>query len=434
MEFLVLNDDFEAVKMVENYQSLIWTERYSKNGDFELKTGAIQETLNLLYNYDDPDQEIYVSLRDSTVPMIAEVFRIDKPKNSGPILTVTGRSFETVLERRAAMFRTPSEFSTGKEPYNIVCVKSSDAAFRAMREKVGDDIYFGGPGEFAPGINPIPIQDQFVRDDDSRIITFPPPADYMRIKQPGETALTLPPTWSSATTYVKGYYVTYLDDVHGNDIIYVSKNAVASGGAAPDVNTANWQKVQFEIAAGNLYASVMEQLAINFHGLKAVLPEPGSRTARIEIYNGADRTNEVVIDARFDQFDDTSYLFSNQGSTNVGYVVGPSASEQVPKTVGAELTTGMKRRVLYSDLSGETTPNLHDRGLIELYKYNATAIFDGQIAESVSSGYNKNYFLGDIIKLTGEYGLYRNVRIAEFIRSSDATGEKSYPALEVVES
>ena len=143
----------------------------------------------------------------------------------------------------------------------------------------------------------------------------------------------------------------------------------------------------------------------------------------------------MVFDAKFDQFEDATYLLSYTGSANWAYVFSTSASQTVAKNTSPE-PSGLDRRVLYLDVSSETGTDSEEsrrtRGLIELYKYNATALFDGQIAEQVADGYNRDYFLGDIIRLDGEYGLSEFVRVAEFIRSDDNTGSKAYPTFEVV--
>jgi hypothetical protein len=198
---------------------------------------------------------------------------------------------------------------------------------------------------------------------------------------------------------------------------------------------------KYEIKPGNLYTVAMELMTINHHGLKAVRPALGSSKIALEIYNGADLTNVVVFDAKFDQFDDATYLLSYAGSTNRGYVFSKTGSQEVAKTADADPSgvvepTGLDRRVLYLDISSEENTDNSEarriRGLMELYKYNATALFDGHISEQVADSYNRDYFLGDIIRLDGEYGLSETVRVAEFIRSDDTTGSKAYPTFEVV--
>jgi hypothetical protein len=187
----------------------------------------------------------------------------------------------------------------------------------------------------------------------------------------------------------------------------------------------------YEIKAQNLYTTVLELIAANNHGIKAVRHRDGSPWIDIEIYNGANLTDEIVFDARFDQIDDATYLLSKQGSTNVAYVYGSGGSQKVLKTQAPE-PSGLDRRVLLVDDGGATAETRTNRGLVELYKYNATALFDGQVAEQVAIDYNKKYFLGDILKLTGQYGLSQDVRVTEFIRSSDNSGTKAYPTFEAV--
>jgi hypothetical protein len=358
MELLTLDDDYQPSEMVERYGSLIWTERYFTTGDFQLVTTDVQRMLQLL------PLETAVCIRESTVPMIVEVHEIKKPKNSAPVLKVTGRSFESVLERRAAV---KVDVAGGpRVMWSEDREKPSDAAYQAMRQILGDDAR-------GPLAAQLPLNS---------------PNDALPMLD-----LTLPADYSELTT-----------------------NA-------------------YEIAPGNLYTVAMGLLTTNHRGLKAVRPSLGFNKVGIEIYNGADLTNLVVFDAKFDQFDEATYLLSKAGSANWAYVFSASESEGIAKTTAPE-PTGLERRVLYLDVSSDTgTDNAETRrtrGLIELYKYNATALFDGKISEQVAAGYNHEYFLGDIVRLDGEYGLSENVRVSEFIRSDDSTGSKSYPTFEVV--
>jgi hypothetical protein len=363
MELFTLNGNFQPNKLVENYESLIWTERYSRHGDIEIKGGNIQELITLL------PKESYVCLRDSTVPMIIEDYKIQKPLTAAPSITITGRSFETVLERRGSVKTAPPAARTA---WNISAEKESDAAYKAMRVVLGDF------PRYQDEVLVLPLENPAVSANDA----IP------------EIDLILPADYSTGTTN------------------------------------------SYEIKPGQLYNAVLELIDINHRGLKSVRPVPGESKVGVEIYNGADLTNEVAFDARFDQFVDATYLLSLRGSANVGYVYGTGLSKSVLKTAAAE-PSGLSRRVLVLDLSSDAEVNsnetLNSRGLVELYKYNATALFDGETAIQVAAGYNKQYFLGDILKLVGEYGLSQNVRVAEFIRTSDATGERAYPTFQAVD-
>lgn len=355
MELLTLDSNYQPANLIEKYGSLIWTERYASCGDFQLITNDISRFVKLL------PLESTVTLRESTVPMVVEAHKIEKKPPGAPVLTIVGRSFESVLDRRVTV-KLGHDLGP-KVAWTESQKKEADAAYQAIFQTIGQGLY--------PPMNS--------SNDALSMINLIVPADY------GIT-----------------------------------------GAPAP---------YNIDIKPGNLYSVVMELLAANHHGLKAIRPDSISNQIGIEIYNGADLTNDVVFDAKYDQFDDTTYFLSYTGSANTAYVISPTASQPVHKNTGLE-PSGLDRRVLYLDVSSDGTVDNSDarytRGLIELYKYNATALFDGHIAEQVAAGYNRDYFLGDIIRLDGEYGLSENVRVSEFIRSEDSTGVKAYPTFEVV--
>jgi len=429
MEFQKLNSVFQPTEVIDDnqYESLIWTERYSAAGDFQLVSANISKCMQLM------PLESYVSIKESTVPMIVESHKIVKQKNSVPKIEIKGRSFESVLERRGSVFTMPS--GSARPAATFTMTKSSDAAYWTLRYILGDSVRsVGGTslGALSPIISPL---------DAIPEINLLPPADL---------AVNSAPAWNSSTTYAAGTQVSRL--IGSDTYIYkaVSTNTNVDPGVGTPSQWTNLGKlITIDIKAGNMYSTVMELLQSNHHGIKAVRPPNGGTktTVDIEIYNGADLTTSTVFDAKFDQFDDATYLLSAQGSTNIAYVYGggtgaPAGGTIVRKnTAGAEVS-GLARRVLVvdemSDATLNTTAIRTSRGLVELYKNNAIAIFDGELARQVADMYNKNvnsggYSLGDIVQFNGDYGLSRKVRVVEFIRTFDATGESAYPAFEVIE-
>lgn len=94
MEPVVLNTSFETVAVIDAYESLIWTDRYNTYGDFELYCPMDTSLLTFL------KQDNYLWLRDSEHTMIIEDISIDSDTEDGNHLVVTGRSLESILERR----------------------------------------------------------------------------------------------------------------------------------------------------------------------------------------------------------------------------------------------------------------------------------------------------------------------------------------------
>lgn len=430
MDLVSLNSTFHEDRLVEKYSSLIWTERYSAAGDFQLVSNSIQDTISAL------PLDSYVSLRNSTVPMKVEAHKIEKKKDGIPQITVVGRSFEaTSLELRAAV-RNP--MGTSISEWVINAAKESDAAYEAMRVVLGDTTRYMGspPQEVLPVLTPAVSPLDAIPEIDLVL-----PADYRLVE------------WDPTVTYHPGDVVMLdaADNIyravdpqpigHGNNInqdpmhdIYGFWTLVS--GTADDVVPVTAQK-GYAIPQDNLYKAVLTMIGANHHGIKATRPTADSDKVAIEIYNGADLTDTVVYDARLDQINSGTYLFSRTGETNVAYVYASGNSTRVPKTTAAE-PSGLNRKVLLVNATEElaSAESRTSRGLFELYKNNATALFGGEVASIVANAYNRpgGYSLGDIIKLNGEYGLYQNVRVSEFIRSVDAQGEKAYPTFEAIEA
>lgn len=94
MEVYVLNTKFESIAVVDEFESLIWTDRYNEAGDFELYLAMNKKLLEYLR------QDYYLWNPDSDHVMIIEQLNITSDLESGNKLIVTGRSLESILDRR----------------------------------------------------------------------------------------------------------------------------------------------------------------------------------------------------------------------------------------------------------------------------------------------------------------------------------------------
>lgn len=68
-------------------------------------------------------------------------------------------------------------------------------------------------------------------------------------------------------------------------------------------------------------------------------------------------------------------------------------------------------------------------GRDELMKSRPIAAFDGQVSKTSEYIYEVHYFLGDLVELRGDNGASAYMRVEEFIRVQDESGEHSYPTL-----
>ena len=94
MDLTVLNTNLEAIAVIDTYNSLIWTDRYNECGDFEIYTAMTDGILDFI------KQDYYLRRKESEHIMIIEKLLISSDSEDGDMITITGRSLESILDRR----------------------------------------------------------------------------------------------------------------------------------------------------------------------------------------------------------------------------------------------------------------------------------------------------------------------------------------------
>ena len=94
MDVTIRDNNFNIVGIVDDYESIIWTERYNSPGDFQLYgplASTIAEYCKVGY---------FANIPNSDRTMIIETISAENNPNQSSKITVTGRSVESLLERR----------------------------------------------------------------------------------------------------------------------------------------------------------------------------------------------------------------------------------------------------------------------------------------------------------------------------------------------
>ena len=94
MNLTVLDKNFNAVLIIDSYQSLIWTDRYWACGDFELYT-SVDTTL-----LESVKCDYYITSPESDRIMCIDTIRISTDTESESNMTFQGYSLEKILSRR----------------------------------------------------------------------------------------------------------------------------------------------------------------------------------------------------------------------------------------------------------------------------------------------------------------------------------------------
>lgn len=156
MNALIMDKDFKSLVVIDDYESFIWTDRYVGYGDFELyapvSAAFFEHTKDGYYIWCDSSEHL----------MIIEKNDIESDAENGSHVTVTGRSLESILDRRIIWTQTvisgnlqngikklldenvinPSDSS--RQIPNFVFKESSDSAVTSLKveaQYTGDNLY-----------------------------------------------------------------------------------------------------------------------------------------------------------------------------------------------------------------------------------------------------------------------------------------------------
>jgi len=362
MALYVLDDLLRRIELVEGYSSLIWTERFAAYGDFELTIMSTTKNRALLII------DTWLSRDGSTRAMRIETVEDSTDEDGRAILTVTGRSIESLLEDRVAI--------------------NSWAGLATNKEWVISGI----PGDIARWIfsqicltGILAVQDIIPYATNQTIYapdTLSEPIESVTLKIPIGTV------YESIKAVCDAYDIGFRL-VRGPD------------------NT----KLYFNVYAGNDRTSAQSSVA-------AVVFSP-------DLDNLANVTelNSVAL------YKNVAYVFAPAG-TAVVYAPEVAGTDVASYTRRVLLVKADDVDAQYVTDSGLTLAViLERRGAEALAKSRKVSAFDGEIPQDGKYKYELDYFLGDMIEMRNADGVTKNMRVTEQIFVSDQEGERSYPTL-----
>lgn len=390
MDVVRLDSSYLPDGLIEGYRSMIWTERYFTNGDFEMVTPKIAGTRLAI------PEGSFISLLDSKEVMRVETHSIKVNDRGVPELNLAGRTVETSLENRSAL-------GTYREPWTAM--KNWTTAevlayylWTYLVEAAGQD-----PSKVGGTHN--------VNDHVANMLVTDSSTLAEAVKE-----------WSLQ----EGEVYAQLKDI-------LALGQLGIRGIRPPGTTGN--VVTFDTSGGSTRGDVSRTSTPDISGL------------RLDVYNGLDRTRyqsarePVIFHYDAGHINEPSYLFSIKDWKNVALVsssignleVWPETGTTPPSTP----PTGLDRRVLYVDggnqgdaLLPDFTASVIQKGMVELAKRIRRILFDGKISPDSPYIYGRDYSLGDQVSLIAKYGFEAEMLVAEYVRTEDsAEGDRGYPTL-----
>lgn len=386
----VVDSTYTITAIIDSFTDVLWTERYCGCGEFEI-------TMPMRYDiFEKCRLDDYIVIRESDVVMIIETIGIHSDYENGDTLTISGRSLESLLERRIIIDETIGKVSTEGEASPV-------GVQEAIRTMVNNNV--AAPSN---SYRTIP-KFSFSASTDSRI-----------------TSLSMESFQERGTNLYDKILAICKDKDLGFRV-----NALDGGG------------YQFELYFGT--DRTWDQTAVPV----VVFSESYENLLNTD-YLRTDKEFKSAIYVEWDwNYKKGSNRDDPQDKSNAYEYTGTDVTE----SYRGSNPSGLARRETFikADKSydlgflpyGSTIPidnlkrsyitQMQDKGREDLANYKTTEYFDGETNPNRQYIYGRDYVLGDVVQLENKYGRKAKCRITEIIRSRNASGPSMVPTFEKVE-
>lgn len=460
MRVIARNVDMVPINEIDTYTSIIWTDRYSKEGDFELRVPCTD------FNYKVFNESRYLTIDKSDRVMVLESRNIKTEVDKSDEYIIKGRSAETLLDRRVIM----GSMTFGIAPHD------EETNQNASQNYAIDDfmIWYGALCKVIKNIN---AGDELILYEERKGNLYK--ANIRPTTSTEEASLTQPiediiaallnanvinPTDPTRRFTRPAWRYVYSDDPKVKEI-----------------------KMAASFANTNLYDAISSLLVGAGMGCKVVYNED-TETMDFSIFIGTDHSvaqseNMVVnFKSSLDNLVSTDFLTDESKYKTCAYVVGAidekktltvSVADEYGRVQSVDIPnpnycttwcqqvslsgTGMsyqRREVIvdaadidryqtvsaYNGVTATDVPvsetdyraMLRTKGKSALMGMYSTYDLDAEVLPDMFYKYMVDYTLGDTISIEDRFGNTINASITELIFSQDVNGYKAYPTIETI--
>lgn len=386
--FYFLNQNFEVIHKLTQYESLMWVDKYDEPGNFEIYAPPLPEIKEAAQvdNYFMSDKSEHL--------MIVEKLETTVSPTDGTRLIISGRSLESILDRRVLFmkcyFRDRNSPSTPSSATTVGADNLEDAVRQLL------EYLFIAPTHW---------------DNDSG-------------------------TWVPATDrIVPNFSFKYSSDDVISNIVLKDCEFDKGENALNIVTTIVQQKgLGYQITLDSEHNFVFELIK-------------GKDRTTEQFINPA-----VIFSPKFNNLKSSKFTFdSGENFRNFVYTEGEVYKSKKPTIVETGEATGLLRREVYytSDVQHETeSSNVTHDGIVKNKKVLTESEYQEALAEDAKKQfeklvlkttleseieprltfqYGRDFGIGDILEVQDGTGNTGKVRCTEFIISHSASGYEEYP-------
>lgn len=367
MEFMVLDKNYDGIAMIDTFTSAIWTVRYDEAGDFEIYTPVRLDYIQVMQIGN------YLWNRDSDRLMVIETVEIETDAEEGPQLIVTGRSLESILDRR--IVTSSQNFSGNLQSVLFAIIQNEVISSDETRQIPGFSLKANSDSR----ITSISISELSIRGENVYDVVC-------SLCQANKVGWRILPKGTGGFEFE--LYV-------GTDRSY-----------AQSVNP----YVTFSPSFENL---------LNSNYIKSF------KSYKNSIYAVGTYQKEVILQNKYKD-DNGEWVVEEQTTYEEAEVVTWQYSETATPS-------GLARREMFIDNGGVNdgeqggeyaTWNAvnKEKAIAELGEHQTTTAFEGELEATRQYIYGEDFNIGDIVQVENEFGITGTVYISEIVFSQDVNG------------
>lgn len=468
MIFYLLDGNFNRTNVIDNYESAIWTDRYLEPGDFELYIPigrSIPSSIAI---------GKYLISMDSEHTMVIESLKTETDIEDGNKLTVTGRSLESILDRRIVWKKTVfdkdtnlqtaikqlineniidpknedgTDFTKRKIP-NFIFKDSNDSKITSLKLTDGAEYY----GETILDVvtklsDTYKIGFKVILDLDAKKFTFSlyagkdrtdrnSPRDYVEFSSKIENLLNTDYSCDNKNYKNVAYCVGPAEDVYNKVDPTGEENPKEEGWYKYSTKDKEYYSTEDEYVKSD--QTYYEKDDVEKRKMKAIVGT-ASGLKRREVFNdcgSASRSAYVSYDpATISEYQHNPKEegWYKQHIDPDGVIEYIKAQEEEPEVDPQGHTIQYYWKNTHSRDDDDFMDLLKQMGKEKLTDSKREEKFDGEVDYTGTFKYGKHYKIGDIVQIINEYDISGKARVTEYIYSEDANGLKCYPKFEMID-
>lgn len=384
----LLNENYEPIRVIDSFETFIWTDRFCDVGDFELYLPMNIEI------FQDLKIGYYIAIRNSDRLMVIESIKLSTNATNGHHITVKGRSLESILDRRIVWDETEVKNNMQEAVEKLITEaiikpKNKDRTIPLYTFKRSTD----------PRITKLKILRKYFGDNLLELIK-----NLCNYKDIGFKVL---PKGRGGFEFSLYEGVDHSYEQSDNPWVIFSpyyENLTSS----EDIR--NYQDYKNVGLVSTEYDDPL---------LKDV-DEDGNEIPEEELK----KKREIILEVISKEDEKT-------GLNRREMLIENNLPEQGEIETEEDPETGEKRDPTEEEVEADKNKfknQLKNAALTELKTTQDVEVFTGEIDPSRQFVYGVDFFIGDIVQVENEYDYKKVMRISEVVRSHDSDGIKITPA------